>query len=183
MNATARKRQTGFTLLELLVSVLILSFGLLGIGGMMALTLKSNGSSYFKQLSVQSAYNIIDRMRANSQMAIAGSYKFTNLVTSGVPTLPTAPSTYCDTSACSPAQMAAFDTWYWAVNSVGQLPGGCASITTAPASGGNTLVTVTVQWDDSRANQVGQKSALGSATSTSQTVSGNQSQFVTQTLL
>ena len=183
MKTTPRTRQVGFTLIELLVSVLILSFGLLGIAGMLTLTLKSNGSSYFKQLSVQSAYNIIDRMRANSQMAIAGSYNVNNLVTSGTPTIPTAPSTVCTSSACTPAQMAAYDTWYWLANSVAQLPNGCASVTTAPASGGNTLVTVTVQWDDSRANQVGQKSALGSATSASQTVSGNQSQFVTQTLL
>ncbi|MEO7128181.1 MAG: type IV pilus modification protein PilV [Rhodoferax sp.] len=183
MIATAKTRQTGFTLLELLVSVLILSFGLLGIGGMMALTLKSNGSSYFKQLSVQTAYNVIDRMRANSQMAIAGSYNVNNLVTGGVPTIPTAPSTDCTISTCTPAQMAAYDSWYWLASSVAQLPSGCASVTTAPASGGNTLVTVTVQWDDSRANQLGQKSALGSATSASQTVSGNQSQFVTQTLL
>ena len=183
MNATSKRSQAGFTLLELLISVLILSFGLLGIGGMMALTMKSNGSSAFKQLSVQSAYNIIDRMRANSQMAVAGSYNVSNLVTSGTPTIPAAPSTNCTTSTCTPAQMAAYDTWYWLANSVTQLPNGCASVATTPAPNGNTLVTVTVQWDDSRANQLGQKSALGSATSASQTVSGNQSQFVTQTLL
>lgn len=59
MNATSQTGQTGFTLIELLVSVLILSFGLLGIGGMMGFSLKSNSSSYLKQQSVQSAYNAV----------------------------------------------------------------------------------------------------------------------------
>ena len=180
MNATSRTRQAGFTLIELLVSVLILAFGLLGIGGMMGLTLRSNSSSYLKQLSVQSAYNIIDRMRANSQMAISGSYNVTNLVTSGAPTVPAAPSTNCATATCTPTQLAAYDTWYWLANDVAaQLPNGCASITTA-ASGSNTLVTVTVQWDDSPA-----QSQLGSAAAASAAVCGhgNQSRFVTQALL
>jgi type IV pilus assembly protein PilV len=177
---TAKTGQTGFTLIELLVSLLILSFGLLGIGGMMGFTLKSNSSSYLKQLSVQSATNIIDRMRANSQAVIAGSYNVNNLVTSGAPTIPGTPATDCTTTACTSAQMAAYDSWSWLANDVAaQLPNGCASVTTA-VSGTNTLVTVTVQWDDSPA-----QAKLGSATAASAAVSGhaNLSRFVTQTLL
>lgn len=180
MNATPKTSQTGFTLIELLVSVLIMAFGLLGIGGMMGLTLKSNSSSYLKQLSVQSAYNIIDRMHANSATAMAGSYNVNNLVTSGAPAIPTKPSPDCSATTCTPAQLAAYDSWYWLANDVAaQLPNGCASVTTA-VSGINTLVTVTVQWDDSPA-----QSQLGSATASSVAVSGhpNLSRFVTQTLL
>lgn len=180
MNAPSRPSQAGFTLIEVLVSVLILSFGLLGIAGMMGLTLKSNNSSYLQQQSVQSAANIVDRIRANSAAAISGSYDVNNLVTSGTPTAPSTPSPDCSTATCNPTQMAAYDSWNWLTKDVAaQLPNGCASVTTA-ASGSNTLVTVTVQWDDSPA-----QSQLGSATAASAAVSGhaNLSRFITQTLL
>lgn len=180
MNATSKTSQAGFTLLELLVSVLILAFGLLGIGSMMGFALKANSSSYLKQQSIQSAYNIIDRMRANSQMATGGSYNVNNLVTSGSPVIPAKPSPDCSAAACSPAEVAAYDSWYWLAQEVAtQLPGGCASVTTA-ASGTNTLVTVTVQWDDSPA-----QNKLGSAAAAAAAVSGhaNLSRFITQTLL
>ena len=178
MNATSKTGQGGFTLVELLVSVLILAFGLLGIGGMLGFTLKSNSSSYLKQLSVQSAANIIDRMRANSQTAIAGVYNVNNLVTSGAPVIPAKPAPDCSSAACTPTQLAAYDSWYWLAKDVAaQLPAGCASITTA-AAGGNTLVTVTVQWDDSPA-----QSKLGGSTSSTVAAHPNLARFVTQTLL
>jgi type IV pilus assembly protein PilV len=180
LSKTAKTGQSGFTLVELLVSILILSFGLLAIGAMMGFTLKSNTSSYLKQLSVQSAYNIVDRMRANSQAATGGSYDVNNLVTSGAPTIPAAPATDCSSATCTSAQMAAYDSWNWLARDVAaQLPNGCASVTTAVA-GANTLVTVTVQWDDSPA-----QNKLGSAAPASAAVAGyaNLSRFVTQTLL
>ncbi len=178
MNYQSKYKQSGFTLIELLVSVLILSFGLLGIGGMLGYALKSNSSSYLKQQSVQLAYNIIDRMHANSQMAISGSYNINNLVTSGVATLPSQPTPDCSAATCTPAQMALYDLWYWLTNEVAaKLPAGCASVTTV-ASGSNTLVTVTLRWNDSPA-----QSKLGTATSSTATGHSNLSQFVTQTLL
>jgi type IV pilus assembly protein PilV len=172
--------QSGFTLIEILVSLVILSFGLLGIAGMMVQSIKSNSSSYLKQRSIQTASNIIDRIRANTQVAISGSYAVNNLVTSGAPTLPSAPATDCGNTTCTPAQLAAYDTWYWLVNDVAaRLPNGCASITTS-VSGVNTLVTVTVQWEDGAA-----QAKLGSATAASAAVVSNPNlgRFVTKTLI
>lgn len=181
MKATVKKTQTGFTLIELLVSVLILAFGLLGIGGMMGFTLKSNSSSYLKQQSVQSAYNIIDRMQSNKAAATGGSYNMNNLVTtSTTPVPPTAFTVDCSATTCTPAQLATYDISNWTTNDVLKLPNGCASVVVgAVNANGNYTVTVTVQWDDSPAQ------VLGSATATSVAVPGSLllSQFVTQTLL
>jgi len=175
MNAQSKNIQTGFTLIELLVSIVILAFGLLGVGGMLAFTLKSNSSSYLKQLSVQSAYTMIDRMRANSAQAVSGAYSLTNLTTG---TAPATPATLCNAATCTPVQLAAYDYWDWQVNDVArQLPNGRASITTA-VSGNGTLVTVTVQWDDRPA-----QSTLGSSTAASAPGSANLARFVTATLL
>jgi type IV pilus assembly protein PilV len=155
-----RKYQQGFSLLEVLIALVILAMGMLGIANMLLLAHKTNSSSYTRQQAVQSAYDIIDRIRANRQAAISGNYNVNNLVSSGTPTAPSAPSANCNTSTCSSTQMAAYDTWFWLASDVAQLPNGCGSVTTA-VSGVSTLVTVTVQWDDSPA-----KRALGDSTST-----------------
>lgn len=156
----ARKSPAGFTLLEVLIAVVILAIGMLGVAALLLTTQKSNSSSYIKQQAVQSAYDIVDRMRANQMEATSGAYNVSDLVTSGAPTPPSAPSADCSTAACTPAQMATYDTWHWLAKDLVQLPNGCGSIATT-ASGSSTLVTVTVQWDDSPAS-----SKLGAAAST-----------------
>ena len=52
--------------------------------------------------------------------------------------------------------MASYDTWYWLSFDVSRLPSGSGSITSAPApgTGKNTIITVTVQWDDSLAQKL-----------------------------
>lgn len=67
-------RQRGFTLMEMMVALLILSFGLLGIAGMQALSLRNNNNAYFRTQANIFAYDIVDRMRANRTAAVAGSY-------------------------------------------------------------------------------------------------------------
>jgi type IV pilus assembly protein PilV len=168
----------GYALLEVLVSLVILAVGMLGIAGLLVTTVKSNSSAYLKQQAVQSAYDIVDNMRANGQQAIAGAYNACNLQTGcagGVTAPPTSePSPQCDTSACSAAQMANWDLWRWASADLGRLPSGTGSVTTAAAAGG-TLVTVTVQWNDSPA-----ASKLGNA---STSPASGLAQYTIQTLL
>ena len=145
-----KRSQRAFSLIEVLVALVILAIGMLGIARMLLLSQKSNSSSYIRQQAIQSSYDIIDRMRANRLAAIAGNYTISNLVTSGAPTVPSPPATNCDTTTCTTAQLATYDTWYWLATDVTQLPNGCGAITTA-LSGINTLITVTVQWNDSPA--------------------------------
>lgn len=146
----------GFAMIEVLVTMVIMAVGMLGIASMLLLSHKASSSSYLKQQAMQTTYNIIDRMRANRQAAIDGSYNVNNLA-SGVPTLPSTPSPDCSSAACTPTQLATYDVWYWLARDVSLLPNGSASITTS-VNGGNTIVTVTLQWDDSPA-----QSKLGAA--------------------
>jgi type IV pilus assembly protein PilV len=158
--------QKGMTLIETLIAFIVLAIGMLGIAGMLLLSNKVNNSSYAKQQAVQCIYDIFDKMRANYQAAINGNYNGSNINTSGTPSLPTSPGTMCDQSTCSAAELAAYDIWYWLTFDVSKLPGGSGSITSAPASGAarNTLITVTVQWDDSLAqNLVGASSSAATA--------------------
>jgi type IV pilus assembly protein PilV len=145
-------RQQGMTLLEVLISVVILAVGMLGIASMLLLSSKADNSSYTKQQAIQSVYNIFDRIRTNSQAAINGNYNVSNIGTNGLPTSITTPGTACNVSACTASQLATYDTWQWLSRDVSKLPSGSGSITTALSGvAGNTIVTVTVQWDDSSA--------------------------------
>ncbi|CAM3004590.1 type IV pilus modification protein PilV [Legionella worsleiensis] len=157
-------RQYGMTLLEILVSVVLLAIGLLGIASMLMIANKANNSSYAKLQAVQSVYTIFDRIRTNAQAAINGNYNISNIGSNGLPTSVPTPSVLCTTTTCTPSQMATYDTWYWLTKDVSKLPNGSGSITAAPSgSAGTTVITVTVQWDDSQAqNELGAASAASS---------------------
>ena len=76
MTATHERplRHQGFTLLEVLVALLVMSIGLLGIGKMMMLAARANDSAYMRTQATALAYTILDAMRANRQAAIAQGY-------------------------------------------------------------------------------------------------------------
>lgn len=175
MNRKKSSQRSGFALVEVLIAVVVLAFGMLGIAGLLLVAHKANSSSYIKQQAVQSAYDVIDRIRANRQIAVNGSYAVNNM-TSAISL--TAVSPDCSMAACNPSQLAAYDVWYWLAKDLTQLPNGSGSIVTGPApTSANTLVTVTVQWDDSPA-----QSKLGAASQT-QISKPNLAQFTVQTLL
>jgi type IV pilus assembly protein PilV len=73
---TARRVQRigGFSLLEVLVSLLVLSIGLLGLASLQANAMKYNHSAALRSQATALAYDIADRMRANRQRALAGDY-------------------------------------------------------------------------------------------------------------
>lgn len=170
-------RQRGFTLIEVLVALLVMSFGMLGIASMLLTNMRVNSSSVTKQLAIQSANNVVDQIRANRAAALANAYNFSDLVVSGTPPYPATPAVDCSLASCSPANLAAYDLWYWLTRDVAQLPLGTGSIATQ-ASGSNTLLTVTVQWDDAPA-----QSRLGTATAASAAGSPNIAVLVVTTLL
>jgi type IV pilus assembly protein PilV len=64
----------GITLVEILVAVLVLAIGLLGLAGLQTQSLNFNHSAYLRSQATFMAYDIIDRMRANRDAAIAGNY-------------------------------------------------------------------------------------------------------------
>ena len=152
-------RQTGFTLVEVLIAVLVLSLGLLGLAGMQATSLKNNSAAAARGQATLLAYDMIDRMRTNKTAALAGSY------TNALNTAPTTGGSDCQaTSAtCNGATMATYDLnqWKcllgkWSSNGVcsttlnidrGLLPDGDGSI----AINGN-VVAVGVQWTETRWN-------------------------------
>ena len=132
----------GFTLIEVMIALVIFSVGLIGLAGMQAVSVQDNTRSYARVQANFLAYDILDRMRANSDQAITyGSY------TIALGANPNA--TLCNGTAatCSPAQLAASDLTEWKNTLALTLPAGDGSVTHTGSSLTDPFV-ITVSWKD-----------------------------------
>lgn len=59
------KKQKGFTLIEVMIAVVVFSFGLLGVAGIMTVSIKNNHNGYMRSQATFLASSIIDTMRKN----------------------------------------------------------------------------------------------------------------------
>jgi len=139
-------RQGGFTLLEVLIALLVLSIGLLGIGKLMMLSARANDSAYMRSQATALAYTILDAMRANRQAAIVQGYDAAMGVFPG-PVVCTVPA------PCNSGQQAQNDLNLWGTSLAAALPLGQGSVATLTAGANNVTATVTVQWADKVAEQ------------------------------
>ena len=62
----AMNKNTGFTLIEVLIAMLVLAVGLLGLAGLQATRLKNAQSAYNRSVATELAFDLADRMRANN---------------------------------------------------------------------------------------------------------------------
>ena len=147
----------GFTLLEVMIAMVIFAVGLLGLAGIQALSLESSHSSYSRSQAVLLANEMVDRMKANSD--VGASY------ISAVAATSTEPSggDKCDANTCGATQMAAFDLWQWKKSVSDSLLLGQSSIASATVAGVTTY-TVTVHWDEDRTGATGTTCPPASAT-------------------
>lgn len=138
-------KQSGFTLLEVLVAMLVLTIGLLGLAGLMASSMRNNLSASHRTQATWMAADIIDRMRANRASAIAGGY-----VAAAALGTPVACTVAAPAGTVEQQDIAAWKSQLGCV-----LPTGDGSIAVTNAA----RATVVIRWNDSRGSQ-------GSATQT-----------------
>jgi len=161
--------QGGFTMIEVLIAVLVLSIGLLGLAGLQAASLRNNHSAYLRSQATILAYGIADRMRANAVRshvlppALGGGC--------GVDAGTSGPCSYdngsasavssCNLGGCPPANMAQNDLYEWETTLTRELPNGKGVVCldsspddgtpAAPAcSGGGDVYAIKIWWTDSR---------------------------------
>ena len=113
-------RSKGFSLLEVMIAVLVMSVGLLGLGILVGNSVKVNSSAYTRTQASFLADNIAERMRANTMSTWAGDY-------TGTYANPTA-NPGCDSAPCSPTQLANWDLYRWTTMMDQLLPQGSADI-------------------------------------------------------
>jgi type IV pilus assembly protein PilV len=141
MNAMHKKlnqRQAGFSLVEVLITLVIMSVGMLGIAGLYVQSMQAGRTSMFRHHAVTLAGDVADRIRANPTADIAY-------------TAPVGADNGCVMGGvdCSPAQMAANDILLWKDQAANTIPGGDVLIVLAPENG---LIPptyqITVSWTE-----------------------------------
>lgn len=121
--------QGGFSLIEVLVTVLILAFGLLGVAGLLVKGVSNSSSSEATAKASQLAGELADRMRANPRNAVqAGSNYLLNSGTS-VATRPDLWTDSAPTNTAAAANVARKDIRDWMAALASQLPSGRGRVT------------------------------------------------------
>ena len=132
--------QHGFSLVEVLIALAVLSIGLLGLAALQTVSLKAGHDSYQRTQATMLAYDMVDRMRANPLALAAGKYN-----TVAVGTNPG--STDCVSTSCTTDQLADYDIRSWHSILAAKLSQGQGAITTVTSAGVSTR-TITVSWSE-----------------------------------
>jgi type IV pilus assembly protein PilV len=130
-----RRATQGFTLVETLVALVVLSIGLLGVAGLQLVGLRGNMSAASRTQATYFADDIIDRMRANYAVARGPNAAQMQYVVAMGATAST---------ATDPLALADVTAWLAELQA---LPAGKGSIAVNPAT---AIATVTIQWVDTR---------------------------------
>jgi type IV pilus assembly protein PilV len=124
---------SGFTLLEVLIALLVLSFGLLGLAALQAYSVKANQSANFRSQATALANMMLDSIRAN-RLSLGDYYA----------------DSYDDDFVCGDdpddSSIPARDMSTWKIQVNCQLPNGRGAV--APISANE--VAVCLRWSDAR---------------------------------
>ena len=127
------RTQSGTTLIEVLVSILVVSIGLLGLAGLFANSLKSTNEGYLYSQVVALTYDIADRIRANP-----------NALTAYANNPPAQLAKDCSQpdTICSSSELAAYDLFTWKQQLDTALPSPTPTITV-----NGTSAAIKVTWN------------------------------------
>ncbi len=131
----ADKNQRGFSLVEVLIALIIMSVGMLGIAGLYVQSMQAGRTSLFRHHAVTLAGDVADRIRANPMAGVAytGFGADNNCVGAGID--------------CDAAQMASNDIFLWKQQADESLPNGNINV-----AFDNAVVppsyTIAVGWDE-----------------------------------
>jgi type IV pilus assembly protein PilV len=128
---------SGFTMLEIMISIVILAFGLLGIAGLQAFALKNTQSASLRLTATTLANDMIDRVRSNWQGIESGAYNKPNSGDYGNTSGCTAPQ-----ATCTAGQVAQNDLFEWQLRVGTALPNGAAIICRDSTPGDGTSAGV-----------------------------------------
>lgn len=130
----------GFSLLEVLITILVVSFGLLGMAALIVSGVRSNNIAHYRSVASKQTEDIADRMRANLIGVSAGAY---NSLAANIPA-----SSDCVTNVCSAAQIAAYDHAQWNTANSILLPRGVGIVNGNLAAG----FSITLMWSEKEMN-------------------------------
>lgn len=115
----------GFTLLEVMITLIVFAVGLLGVAGLQMMSLRLISDSYYRTIAAIQVNDMIDRMRANNPMVRLGIDSPYNLNCTNIDcSLKEVHHPTCFTTGCTPKEMAEEDIYEWLYNISELLPSG-----------------------------------------------------------
>ena len=150
--------QRGFSMLEVLITLVIIALTLLGTAGMQSFAMKMSQGGQLRTQAVILGMDILERIEANNDGAVAASY--------AASTLPTTFTTDCYSVPCPAAALAAYDLVQFQAKLSTQLPG--ASATISVSGTGPWVYTVQINWVE----RITRSAATAVTTSGTTTVTG-----------
>lgn len=134
-----RSVQGGFTLIESMVALLVISVGMIGVAALHGQSLAASGIALHRSTAIGLAAEMGDRIRVNrgadTAYEAAASDNDCDDPTDG------------DGRDCSEAEMAAHDLFVWEADLAQSLPGGVGEVDVDTATNPTTY-TITVSWDE-----------------------------------
>ena len=148
MHSLQSRSDRGFSIVESLVALVVLSIGMLGIAALYVESLRAGRSAIYRTQAVNLATDMADRIRANR--TAQNSYALTAAGTPAVQGC-VAPAT----TRCTPAQLAQDDQARWLQSITQQLPGdgnqtpdGIITVTTPAGAPFTRNYTIQVSWSE-----------------------------------
>ncbi|MCA0175001.1 MAG: type IV pilus modification protein PilV [Proteobacteria bacterium] len=138
-----RRHDHGFSMIEVLVSILIVSLGILALSGLLVRASTLGKTAEFRGAASLLAADIADRIRANVEGARNEKYDLTP--TALATGFPKAVTPTCDATACTPEQLAAKDVADWQAALYANLPQGTGAV---DYDATNHWADVWVMWRD-----------------------------------
>lgn len=137
-----RHGQSGFTMVETLVALVVLAIGLLGIAALLLKSLQSGRTATYRTQAVNLAADLADRIRVNRTAQAAYTTLFTET--------PDQQATCDTTGGCSDADLAATDLARWKDRLGELLPEGAGQVAVvAPVAAGEPATyTITIRWTE-----------------------------------
>lgn len=160
------KKQHGFSMIEVLVAVVVLVFGVLGMAGLQMQAITATEQGRYNSRAAMQATSVAAAIRANPLYwtSANGTITVSGPVVANVPTFSGGPTAFTgdctNGTMCTPVQMAYYDLKNWGLDINGSLPVGvltvtCDSVTQKPA-----VCTVDVSWSEK--NVAGRDQETGS---------------------
>lgn len=138
----SRRQQAGFSLIEVLIALLVLSLGLLGLAFLQVLNVRYTSSAEHRTMATNLASEVIDMMRSNPRHVVVY-----NRLNEGFFTGYTVPAGGC--SKLGDAEATALKNLErWRCDVVSQLPGGVGKVTILGNDNIGYTATVDLIWVD-----------------------------------
>lgn len=141
--------QGGVTMIEALVTLAIVSFGLLGAAGLMLRGISASNIANMRSVATMQANEILDRMRANTEgvrtNAYAGFATYTASTNCGT----------CETGICTATQIATYDVCRWNQRNAALLPSGRGVIAHTNSAPGQHTFDIAICWNEDKDSDSG----------------------------